>query len=417
VYVLDTDTLSFWQETYDNAMLEFLYLNNLEDGVVLVQGDSMEDKEDEVDGEDDEGCEVGMIRTAADGCNDAAAKFSFVPSSANKVLVPIGGGKDSLVVWHSCMAAGQDPALVYVADGKEEFDESWRLRRIMAVAGEGRPYSLCRHVFADDMWLRFSRSTLTEEGHPWAMLVLFDSLLTACLLKIPAIQLGFERSADFGNGMHFLGKEVNHQYDKSSMFLERANAYIHSNVTECVTAYSSLADKWELEIAKDFCMLPALRKFHGVFMSCNEPIDDTRWCAKCDKCAFVYLLMSAFLPQEQVWLVFGENLFEKPALLPVFLRLVGESPTEATKAFDCVGEAWEAAAAVELSVRRFASDSAATATATAASNLMAALPSLELPVVLHELCLALGISGWTAAADAQIIETWHRKKRTDAEAK
>ena len=47
MYVLDTDTLSFWQETYDNAMLEFLYLNNLEDGVVLVQGDNMEDEEDE----------------------------------------------------------------------------------------------------------------------------------------------------------------------------------------------------------------------------------------------------------------------------------------------------------------------------------------------------------------------------------
>jgi len=415
VCVLDTETLSFWQETYDNAMLEFLYLNNLENGVVLVQGDDKEDNKDKADGENDDGGEVDTISTVADSGNDAAQKLSFVPCSANKVLVPIGGGKDSLVVWHSCKAAGQDPALVYVADGEEEFDESWRLRRIMAVAGEGRPYSLCRHVFTDDVWLRFSRSTLTEEGHPWAMLVMFDSLLTACLLEIPAIQLGFERSADFGNGMHFLGKEVNHQYDKSSMFLERANTYIHSKITESVTAYSSLSDKWELEIAKDFCVLPALRKFHGVFMSCNEPIDDTRWCAKCDKCAFVYLLMSAFLPQEQVWPVFGENLFEKPALLPVFLRLVGESPTEATKAFDCVGEAWEAAAAVELSARRFASDSVAIA--AAASNLTAAPPSLELPVVLHELCFALGISGWTAAPDAQIMETWHRKKRKDGEAK
>ena len=118
---------------------------------------------------------------------------------------------------------------------------------------------------------------------------------------------------------------------------------------------------WELEIAKIFCLEKKLKKFHRLFLSCNEPINDVKklvdvgridaiencnhlvpfnskkkmkekrksreenfskndsdvessadkvaaaidlknkqtkceWCCACEKCAFIFLLLSAWMP-------------------------------------------------------------------------------------------------------------------------
>lgn len=94
-----------------------------------------------------------------------------------------------------------DVELVYVADGLDEFESSWRLRGILSELPDhtchvGIPHaSTCqtnssntvllppplllkvKHVFADPMFERTARSFLAPTGHPWAALVMFDSLL------------------------------------------------------------------------------------------------------------------------------------------------------------------------------------------------------------------------------------------------
>lgn len=100
-----------------------------------------------------------------------------------------------------------------------------------------------------------------------------------------------------------------------------------------------------------FCLHPILQQFHGLFISCNEPLDYTRWCSKCEKCAFVFLLMSAFLSPPAVWAVFGDDLFQKTDMLPVFLQLVGAGEKK-EKPFECVGTFAEAKAAAELACRQ-----------------------------------------------------------------
>jgi hypothetical protein len=150
--------------------------------------------------------------------------------------------------------------------------------------------------------------------------------------------------------------QVNHQYDKSSQFLFLAQQYVHEFLTKKVKLSSELSQLWELEISKIFCQEKNLRKFHPLFLSCNEPVcqartksyydsknrsdvvlggDDeggaegldtvkrkveqemqqeqiqqqqtlhqtqqqsvtcTEWCCDCEKCAFIYLLLSAWLP-------------------------------------------------------------------------------------------------------------------------
>ena len=173
----------------------------------------------------------------------------------------------------------------------------------------------------------------------------------AKLKGLSTVEFGYEKSADFGNRVYFDGLEVNHQYDKSSSFVRLAGGFVRDHLTKAVRLESALAHMWEIEISREFCQDPILRQFHSAFMSCNEPINDTRWCARCPKCAFLYLLLSSWLPQEEVWAVFGENLFEKEQLEKTFLSLVGAAQ-DGVKPFECVGTPGEAAACVELASRR-----------------------------------------------------------------
>lgn len=171
--------------------------------------------------------------------------------------------------------------------------------------------------------------------------------------------MGHEKSADYGNGMLWLGREVNHQYDKSSDFLHRAQVYSKLVLNKSVRIESALAEFYEIEIARIFAQEASLKPLHSLFLSCNEPIDVTRWCAKCAKCCFVFLIMSAWMSPPDVWAIFGDDLFAKPQLLEIFLSLVGINASAgrhtqigAEKPFECVGTFEEARCAVELSLRR-----------------------------------------------------------------
>jgi hypothetical protein len=101
------------------------------------------------------------------------------------------------------------------------------------------------------------------------------------------------------------------------------------------------------------------------------------WCCKCEKCAFVFLLLSAWLPPLEgehlnthvhivlarktsydfVWLLVcaifgGKNLLNDVALQEIFLGLVGGC---GTKSFECVGTFKEAQEAALLTAETYQS--------------------------------------------------------------
>jgi hypothetical protein len=164
-----------------------------------------------------------------------------------------------------------------------------------------RPLYTClivRHDFQTQLLHRRKRSYLKPCAHPWAALVLFDSvlvgflncnllccptggfsvgayawcvaivhatspcsdLLDARLWAAPVLQaaqmsgvrevrLGYERSADEGNGVFVQGREVNHQYDKSSAFLQLAQAYVKRWIDPEVSVTSTLHGLWEIQVS------------------------------------------------------------------------------------------------------------------------------------------------------------------------
>lgn len=92
----------------------------------------------------------------------------------------------------------------------------------------------------------------------------------------------------------------------------------------------------------------------------------------CDKCAFIFLLLSAFLSPAGVQDIFHYNMLANDTLMLVFMGLVGGA---GSKPFDCVGTIAEAKEAVRLSVE------------------MHREHGMELPVVLQALCDYCGCEG------------------------
>lgn len=76
-------------------------------------------------------------------------------------------------------------------------------------------------------------------------------------------------------------------------------------------------------MCQEFCRHP---QYFPAFLSCNEALRDVRggqrWCRRCAKCAFVFLMLSAFLPPAVVEEVFGANLF-RPGLSGHASQLAG----------------------------------------------------------------------------------------------
>lgn len=162
-----------------------------------------------------------------------------------------------------------------------------------------------------------------------------------------------EKSASEGN-LHWRGMEVNHQYSKSAEFEQDFGEYVAAEITQDIEVWSLLRGMGELAIVENFS---TLTEYHDVFSSCNRnfhihgsrlaPTD--RWCGECPKCAFVFLMLSAYLSSAEVVEIFGADLFARPALLPLFQSLLGY---QSDKPFECVGTYDEAVVAAHMALER-----------------------------------------------------------------
>ena len=73
------------------------------------------------------------------------------------------------------------------------------------------------------------------------------------------------------------------------------------------------------------------------------------WCGKCPKCAFVFALYAAYLPKKALTEIFGKNLFDDAALIPLYKELLG---LKGFKPFECVGTPEETKEAFHLAQKR-----------------------------------------------------------------
>ena len=168
-------------------------------------------------------------------------------------------------------------------------------------------------------------------GHtPFSALLAFITVLAAIITNKKNIALSNESSANEST-IRLRRTNINHQYSKSFTFEKDFRSYVNKYISKDINYYSFLRPLSELQIAKLFSKFP---KYFSCFKSCNKGSKTDTWCGKCPKCLFTFIILSPFVSQQNLELIFGKNLFDDPYLLHYFNQLIGK---ENRKPFECIG--------------------------------------------------------------------------------
>ncbi len=290
----------------------------------------------------------GLPRPTFDGGASAtppetAAASSAQPSdtthpapSPQRILVPVGGGKDSAVAIEIVRRSGCEQALFSIGDAAPI---------VRTAAAAGLPHLIARRTL--DPGLRALNEAGALNGHvPITAVVTCVALLTAALNGFDTVAMANERSASAGNVV-WDGVEVNHQFSKG-LRAERLLSAALAEVAPGSHAFSVLRPASELAIARAFARL---ERYHGAFTSCNaifrlDPgLRAASWCCDCPKCRFVFLALAPFSEPAHLRAVFGRDLLEDADQFEGFALLTA---TGGHKPFECVGEEQESLAAIRL---------------------------------------------------------------------
>ncbi len=255
------------------------------------------------------------------------------PSLPDRALLPIGGGKDSLVSVQLLEEAGID-FTPFAVNPKGPI--------LGSVETVGRaPLYVQRKL--DPEMIRLSKEPGFYNGHvPSTAINSMIAALAALLFGYNRIVLSNERSASEGN-VEFDGREANHQHSKSLDF-ERLIAGVLAESTGGALGYFSLLRPYsEAKIARLFARRT---EYDHVFSSCNENFKlaghaGPLWCGNCPKCHFVFLIFAPVMEKARLVGIFGQNLLAQPSHERSFRELTGLA---GQKPWECVGEIEEAAA-------------------------------------------------------------------------
>eukprot|EP01065_Artemidia_motanka_P013276 TRINITY_DN17323_c0_g1_i1.p1 TRINITY_DN17323_c0_g1~~TRINITY_DN17323_c0_g1_i1.p1 ORF type:complete len:513 (+),score=152.43 TRINITY_DN17323_c0_g1_i1:63-1541(+) len=289
---VDAFQLEFWKVAYTHAIGEWLWVNRGRAGVPVAP--SRKDGRGSV--ADPATLFTLEARSATAGPPVPPAPLERRGSSSRRVLLPLGGGKDSLVLYERMRRVGIEPDFMFLCNDEGEWKKNWRYQAVADAAKDGdADVVVAESILKDKDKLEDMRDATDGTGFLWGALVAFTSALTACVHGYDVVSVGNERSANAGNGVLWGDQEVNHQYDKGQEFERAMQEYITRYIAGGVRYFSGLADLWEIQIARMFCSTP---KYLPLFISCN--VGNGEWCGRCAKCCFVYVLLSAFAPAELV---------------------------------------------------------------------------------------------------------------------
>ncbi len=334
---LSREQAEFWNKLYTLGLGEFFYRNGL-------------DFRGYVQFPVSEGQTPSPSSRGFDG--QASSPSPFAPSELRSdrlvqgegrnlmrfgALLPIGGGKDSLVAVEMLRVANVPFDLVMFGNHS----------RIREVASEvGKPLmSIARTM--DPKLMELNKAGAWNGHVPITAYVGIASVIVALLYGKRDVVFANERSANSGNA-EFEGVMINHQYSKSLEAEKDLQEYLLNFVTPNVRMFSLLRPLSELDIARRFA---GNGRYFGVFSSCNTNFKQggvptvTRWCGKCPKCTFVFATLGAFIPRRKMVEMFGEDVLMNECLLSMYKDLTGYGTM---KPFECVGEFEEVIAALAL---------------------------------------------------------------------
>lgn len=301
-YRLDEQQHQWWKKLYYNGLGEFFYVNGIK---------TTRDAFMQIESEGDE-------------------PMTAVATETNQLtIVPVGGGKDSVVTLELLRQAGKPIVPMIVNPRKASLDTA-------KIAGFEPEQCLIFQRTLDPQLLKLNAEGFLNGHTPFSALLAFLSALGALFTGAPWIALSNESSASEST-VH--NEDVNHQYSKSIEFEDDFIWYMQHYLLKNAHYFSFLRPVSELQIAQIFSRF---QPYHAAFRSCNAGSKTDSWCNNCPKCLFTYLMLSPFVKPTGLKAIFGENLLQKNGLKSYLDELRGKT---AAKPFECVGTVDE----VELS--------------------------------------------------------------------
>lgn len=268
--------------------------------------------------------------------------YDSIEDSAEGYIVPIGGGKDSVVTLETLQINKlKDFALI--------INPKPVTLKCAEIAGLRDDNIIEVYRTIDKRLIELNEKGFINGHTPFSAMLAFVSYFIAYLLSKKYVALSNENSANESN---VVGEKINHQYSKSFEFECDFENYANQFIKAPVKYFSFLRPLNELQIAKIFSKH---EKYHPIFKSCNVGSKGAEWiwCCNCAKCLFAYIILSPFLYKDKLVHIFGEDLYAKESLLKIFIELTGNGET---KPFDCVGTYEEVNFAISKTIENIEND-------------------------------------------------------------
>ena len=317
---LSGEQVAFWKKLYWNGLGEFYYTNGI--------------------AETPESFIMYDVRGKMDDVYDVSGKMD------DSYLVPVGGGKDSVVTLELLRRAGKKirPLIMNPRGATIE---------CARVAGFPMDEVLVIRRKIDPTLLDLNAKGYLNGHTPFSAMLAFYTRLASALSGIPNVALSNENSAneatvlvrDRSGENENSWSYVNHQYSKSLEFENDFRAYVNEEFS--FNYFSFLRPLSELQIAMLFSRFTA---YHDVFRSCNVGSKQDIWCGHCAKCLFAYIILAPFIEPVRLNQIFGKAMLDDLSLRNEFEQLIGEAET---KPFECVGTVGEVRQALAMTLRRW----------------------------------------------------------------
>ena len=308
-YAMDEKQQNWWKKLYYKGLGEFFYQNEIDCTVTNFVQFSFTD-----------------AAKPYSNLNFKEVEFS------QQVIVPIGGGKDSVVTLEELRQKNEVIPFIINPRGA-----TLDCANVAGFKNLDEFVILDREI--DKNLLTCNKQGFLNGHTPFSAMLAFYTLLVSHATNTREIALSNEASA---NEATVLGTEVNHQYSKSLEFETDFRQYVQHYMGNGAHYYSFLRHFSELQIAEKFAQYP---QYFPVFRSCNAGSKENIWCCNCPKCLFAYIILAPFIEKPTRLQIFGEDLLNKPEMEHFFNQLIGK---EATKPFECVGTIEEVISALKM---------------------------------------------------------------------
>lgn len=288
---LDEYQTKWWKKLLINGMGQYFY-------------------ENKIDFRDDEFVEIQSIQKNT--INNP------VVINSNKILVPVGGGKDSSVTLE-ILKNNYSEVSAFLLNPSKASNETVKVAGVESI--------MIERVIDPRLTDLNSKGFLN--GHtPFTALLSFTSLLVGIIGDYKYVVFSNEQSSNEDN-VKYLENSINHQYSKSLEFENDFREYNQKYLSD-INYFSFLRPIYDIQIAKIFSQF---NNYYSVIRSCNVGQKTETWCGKCPKCLSTFILFYPFMKDDAIK-IFGKNLLEDESLKPILKSLITDSEV---KPFECVG--------------------------------------------------------------------------------